>query len=87
MQRTTLCANRVIRCIAVKYYSISSNSPHFHGTHVPVEEPSTASAADIHEMTYRNEKDHLAAAFLKSDPEWAPFNAANWLSPSSREKL
>jgi hypothetical protein len=24
------------------------NSTHFHGTHVPVEEPSTASIADIH---------------------------------------
>src|SRR5450759_5264348 len=27
------------------------NSPHIHGTHVPVEEPSTASLADIREMT------------------------------------
>jgi hypothetical protein len=28
------------------------NSTHFHGTHVPVEEPSTASEADIALRTY-----------------------------------
>jgi hypothetical protein len=34
------------RCTAAKCYSMSGNSPHIHGTHVPVEEPSTASIAD-----------------------------------------
>src|ERR1019366_7453203 len=37
-----LSANRDQRTAAA-FYSISSNSAHIHGTHVPVEEPSTAS--------------------------------------------
>jgi hypothetical protein len=41
-----LCANRD-RCTAAKCYSMSDNSTHIHGTHVPVEEPSTASETDI----------------------------------------
>jgi hypothetical protein len=39
---------------AAKYYSIGDNSPHFHGTHVPVEEPSTASEADISSIALLN---------------------------------
>ena len=39
----------------------SLNSAHFHGTHVPVEEPSIASEADIHKITGVKQKDRLAA--------------------------
>jgi hypothetical protein len=43
--------NRPIReadsCTAANIYSISGNSSHIHGTHVPVEGPSTASITDI----------------------------------------
>jgi hypothetical protein len=57
LRRTTLChsmpgaravhhINRC-RCIETKYYSISDNSTDIHGTHVPVEEPSTASKAEV----------------------------------------
>jgi hypothetical protein len=35
------------------------NSTHFHGTHVPVEEPSTASKADGQTRTSRVLFDHL----------------------------
>jgi hypothetical protein len=35
---------------AAKYYSISSDSTHIHGTHVPVKELSTASIADIRQV-------------------------------------
>ena len=45
-------ANRVIRCAAATYYSISGNSTHIHGTRLPVEEPSTASQADIPISSY-----------------------------------
>jgi hypothetical protein len=43
----TKSANRVTRCNAENYYSISSNSTHINGAHVPVEEASTASIADV----------------------------------------
>jgi hypothetical protein len=32
---------------AAKYYSRSGSGTHIHGTHLPVEEPSTASITDI----------------------------------------
>ena len=37
-------------CTAENYYSIGGNSTHFYGTHVPVEEPSTASNADFRDL-------------------------------------
>src|SRR5664280_1134529 len=45
-QRTQRSANRD-RCTAATFYSISGNSTNIHGTHVPMEEPSTASGADV----------------------------------------
>jgi len=41
-----LSANRDRRTAAT-FYSISGNSTHIHGTRVPMEEPSTASQADV----------------------------------------
>jgi hypothetical protein len=39
---------------AAKYYSIRDNSVHVHGTRVPVEEPSTASKADISQTLFNH---------------------------------
>jgi hypothetical protein len=52
---------------AAKYYSISSDSTHIHGTHVPVEEPSTASQADMCKTDQAKKKDRLAAVSPNSD--------------------
>src|ERR1035441_2217907 len=44
--KTDLAMSRPIACLAPPNCG-GLNSPHIHGTHVPVEEPSTASKADI----------------------------------------
>src|ERR1035441_10590928 len=50
--KTDLAMSRPIACLAPPNCG-GLNSPHIHGTHVPVEEPSTASKADIVPMALR----------------------------------
>jgi hypothetical protein len=65
-------AASTLSCPAIRNFRGRANSPHIHGTHVPVEEPSTASEADIVPMV-ENERGRQ----LRRPPI-----SSLWISPS-----
>src|SRR5450759_4314427 len=75
----------VIVCMFGSSESGGLNSTHIHGTHVPVEEPSTASAADIECVVIDNRLDkslgsraHISTVTLRFSPSFgsSPVNLA-----------
>src|SRR6476660_5125478 len=66
----------VIVCMDAPPNRGSFNSAHIRGTHVPVEEPSTASGADIY--------GHRAGAVLK---KWTPLPVVGWHTPARLSPL